>query len=180
MLTSSHSHRRLRIAPLLIAAITAGCTGGAVVKNADNDNSAALMQMYGSFKAAWNNHDATGVAGYFAPDGTYTTPTTGGPISGPAIAGFTGALFAAIPDFHIELISAHPIDSTTIAERWVVKGTWTQPFPGGPLQGVPPTGKSFTLPGAGYLVVANGKIRSDTSYFDQMAFLGQLGLLAKK
>jgi|ERR1022692_1714863 steroid delta-isomerase-like uncharacterized protein len=175
-----YSHRTFQIAPLLIAAMMAGCTGGAAVKSADNDNAAAFMPTYGLFKAAWNNHDAAGIASYFAPDGTYSTPTTGGPISGPAIAGFTGALFTAIPDFHVQVLSAHPIDSTTIAERWVVTGTWTQPFPGGPLMGTPPTGKSFTLPGAGYLVVANGKIRSDTSYFDQMAFLGQLGLLAKK
>jgi len=180
MLNSLHSHRTLPIASLLVAAIMTGCTSGAAVKNADSDSAAALMQMFGSLKTAWNNHDAAGVASHFAPDGTYSSPASGGPISGPAIAGFTGGLFAAIPDFHIQVLSAYPVDNTTIAERWVVTGTWTQPFPGGPLMGTPPTGKSFILPGASYLVVANGKISSDTGYFDQMSFLGQLGLLDKK
>jgi steroid delta-isomerase-like uncharacterized protein len=147
---------------------------------ATNQGATDIMSLYGNFKAAWNRHDAKAIAAMFHPIGTYSSPQTGQPLPPPGIEQYTGGLFAAIPDFHVDVVSATPIGPNTIAEQWVVKGTWTQPFQGGPLAGAKPSGKSFTLPGAGFLQFKDGKIASDTAYFDQMGLLTQLGVIAAK
>lgn len=55
-------------------------------------------------------------------------------------------------------------------------GTNTGPLPS-PQGMVPATGKSFRLPYADVFEIKNGKIAKHRTYFDQMGFLGQLGLL---
>ena len=41
---------------------------------------------------AWNNHDANSIAATFAEGGTYSDPTTKGPLTGPAIGAYAQAL----------------------------------------------------------------------------------------
>lgn len=88
-----------------------------------------------------------------------------------------GGLFTAIPDFKVKVVSADPVDEDTLAEQWVITGTWTKPFPGGPLAGKKPTGKSFTVPGAEFQEWSDGTIESVNAYYDQMALLSQIGVI---
>jgi steroid delta-isomerase-like uncharacterized protein len=138
------------------------------------------MKTYASLKTAWNSHDAGAIAAAFHPSGVYSNPAAGSPLTGAAIAGYTQGLFTAIPDFKVDVVSVAPVNDHVLAEQWVIKGTWTKAFPGGPLAGVPPTGKSFAVPGAGFLDIKDGKIMSDTIYFDQMSFLTQIGVIQQK
>jgi predicted ester cyclase len=69
------------------------------------------------------------------------------------------------------------VDEDTLAEQWVITGTWKKPFPAGPLAGVPPTGKAFSVPGASFLEWSDGKIQSSVHYYDQMALLTQIGVI---
>lgn len=122
----------------LVAATTAVTLALAACATGPTPQQKSNMSVYGDFKNAWNHHDAKAIAAAFATGSTYTSPATGGSLTDPAITGFTHGLFTAIPDFQVEVMSATPVDESQIAEQWVVKGTWTQPFPDGPLAGAPP------------------------------------------
>jgi steroid delta-isomerase-like uncharacterized protein len=169
------------LAPLLAAGVLAlsGCStpGSSTSVTADSDR--AMMKAFESYKAAWNRHDVAGLTAYFQPNGVYISPEAGR-LSGPALSSWLQGLFAGIPDFKVESVSANPVGDRMIASQWVIKGTWTQPFPGGPLAGAKPTGKSFAVPGASFYEWKDGKIALETAYFDQMALLVQIGVIAKK
>lgn len=122
---------------------------------------------------AWNRHDAAGVVATFSPDGTYTHPTSKGPLSGEALASYVNGLAAAFPDFSFEIVSAAPAGEGMVAAQWLMKGTNTGPF-----AGAPPTGQSVALPGADFITVEGDKIRSVQGYFDQRTLVEQLGLQA--
>ena len=94
----------------------------------------------------------------------YTTPTA----------------LTAVPDCRVEVVSVASVNDHVLAEQWVFKGTWTKPFPGGPLAGVQPSGKSFVLPGSSFIEIRDGKIVSDTVYFDNLSFLTQIGVIQPK
>lgn len=136
----------------------------------------SMMEAFDEYKAAWNSHDVPALVAFYGKNGTYSNPGTG-EISGEALEGWLQGLFTAIPDFKVQVVSADPVDDNTLAEQWVIKGTWTKPFSGGPLAGKKPTGKSFTVPGAEFQEWADGKIQSVDAYFDQMAWLIQLGVI---
>ena len=84
-----------------------------------------------------------------------------------------------MPDFRIDSTQADAVGDR-IVDRWIVKGTWAQPFPGGPLAGAKPSGRAFTLPGVSIAEVEGGKRRSYTQYWDQLAFLSQIGVIEAK
>jgi steroid delta-isomerase-like uncharacterized protein len=143
------------------------------------DSERAMMKALKSYEVAWNRHDVAGVVAYFQPNGTYIHPGAGR-LSGPALTAWLQGLFAAIPDFKVDGVSANPAGDRMIASQWVIKGTWTQPFPSGPLAGAKPTGKSFAVPGASFYEWKDGKFASETTYFDQLAFLSQIGAIGQK
>ena len=58
-----------------------------------------------------------------------------------------------------------------VAAEWLMKGTNSGPFAGGP-----PPGKSVALPGADFLTVDGDKISSVKGYFDRRTLVEQLGL----
>jgi predicted ester cyclase len=138
-----------------------------------------MMKTMKSYELAWNRHDVARVVAYFQPNGTYINPVAGR-LSGPAMTGWLQGLFAAIPDFKVETVSANPLGDRMIVSQWVIKGTWTQPFPSGPLAGAKPTGKSFTVAGASFYEWKDGNFSSETANFDQLAFLTQIGATGQK
>ncbi len=162
---------------VLSGCATPSAPPGASSAAATNDS---MMKAYREYKAAWNRHDVAAATSYYRQNGTLNNPAAGGQVSGPALAGWMQALFTAIPDFKIDIVSADPVGNQKVADQWVIKGTWTQPFPAGPLAGMKPTGKSFMVPGAGYYEWKDGKMVSATHYFDQLAFLTQIGVIGQK
>ena len=144
------------------------------------ESTGAMMKAYGGYKSAWDRHDVEAIVDYYHQGGTLSNPAAGGTVSGPGLAGWLQGLFAAIPDFRVELVSAGPLGDQRVADQWVIKGTWTKPFPGGPLAGAQPTGMSFSVPGASFYDWKDGKIVAGVQYFDQMAFLTQIGVVAGK
>ncbi len=167
--------------PMLAAGVLVlnACTTTRSSPSAGADNKSAMMKTFEGYKAAWNRHDVSSIAAYFQPNGTYVDPGAGR-MSGPAFTSWLQGLFAGIPDFKVESVSANPVGDRMIASQWVIKGTWTQPFPSGPLAGVKPTGKSFAVPGASIYEWKDGKIVLETAYFDQLALLRQIGVIAQK
>ena len=120
---------------------------------------------------AWNRRDPAGIVATLTENGTYTDPTTNGELTGQAIADYTAGLFASFPDLSFEVVSAASTGEGTVAAQWVMNGTNTGSF-----AGLPPTGRSVSLPGADFITVEGDKVRSVQGYFDQKTFVEQLGL----
>ncbi len=119
---------------------------------------------------AWNRHDPAAIVATFAEGGTYSDPTVP-PLAAEAMIAYTSGLFAAFPNLSFEVVSAAQTGDQSVAAQWMMHGTNT-----GPLAGSPPTGKAVALPGADFITVDGDKIRAVQGYFDQKAFLEQLGL----
>lgn len=119
---------------------------------------------------AWNRRDPAAIVATFVEGGTYSDPTVPA-LTGSALAAHASGFFAAFPDLAFEIVSAAQTGDHTIAAQWMMHGTNT-----GPLVGGPPTGKAVALPGADFITVDGDKIHSVQGYFDQKAFLEQLGL----
>jgi steroid delta-isomerase-like uncharacterized protein len=122
---------------------------------------------------AWNRRDPAAIQASFAEGGTYRDPGVPDGLTGPAIAAYADIFFAAFPDLSFEIVSAAPAGEGIVAVQWLMRGTNS-----GPLRGNPPTGRTIALPGADFITVADGKVRSVEGYFDQKTFLEQLGLQA--
>jgi steroid delta-isomerase-like uncharacterized protein len=119
----------------------------------------------------WNRRDPAAVLATMAPDGTYTDPTTGGPLSGDPFAGHMKGLFSAFPDVSFEIASVGEAAPDLVAAQWVMRGTNT-----GSMYGLPPTGRQVTLHGADFIRVTGNAIRSVDGYFDAGDVPKQLGL----
>jgi steroid delta-isomerase-like uncharacterized protein len=127
-----------------------------------------IAQQY--FKA-WNQHDAAAIVATFAKSGTYADPATPGLLSGPAIGAYAQAIWEAFPDLSFEIGSVVENGSDLVCAEWLMKGTNTGSF-----NGLPPTGAAATLPGADFIRVEDGKIRSVQGYFDSGVLPRALGL----
>ena len=79
--------------------------------------------------AAWNDHDAQAVVRSLADGGSYEDPTTGGPLTGDALAANVATLLAGFPDVHFDLVSVAHTGDTTAAAQWLMRGTSTGPGP---------------------------------------------------
>ena len=130
-------------------------------------NALTLAQRYFD---AWNAHDTDAILATFAAGGIYADPSSG-EISGRAIAAYASGLYSAFPDLAFEIVSHGLMDAHTVGAQWLMRGTNT-----GSLNGLPPTGKSICLPGADFIRVEGGKIRSLQGYFDSRTVPEQLGL----
>ena len=124
---------------------------------------------------AWNEHDPAGVVDSLTPTGTYEDPTTGGPLTGDALAASVAGVLTGFPDVRFELVTVSATGDTSAAAQWVMHGTNTGPMPGGPA-----TGRAIALPGADFLTYDPGADRLSTvvGYFDTATMLAQLGLRA--
>ena len=54
---------------------------------------------------SWNSHDPQLVVAALTDGGTYEDPTTGGPISGDALAANVAGVYDAFPDVRFEIVS---------------------------------------------------------------------------
>jgi predicted ester cyclase len=85
------------------------------------------------------------------------------------------AYFAAFPGLRHEVVDFVEAGETIALElRITGTHTGTMQTPNGP---IPPTGRQVTWESVDFVKVAGGKIVSWHAYFDQMAFLMQLGLI---
>jgi steroid delta-isomerase-like uncharacterized protein len=89
------------------------------------------------------------------------------------IRDYFASLFAAIPDFRLEVQSMVAEDDQ-VAVHWRASGT----FDGdGKFQGLSPNGRPVELQGLDLLTVEDGKITSNYAYTNGMEFARQVGAL---
>jgi len=119
---------------------------------------------------AWIAHDADAIVKTFASGGTYSDPTTG-EIAGDAIGANAKRLWDAFPELSFDIVSIAEAGAGRVVVEWIIKGTNTESF-----QGLPPTGRSVSLPGVDVIEIGPDGIQSVRGYFDTRAVPEQLGL----
>ena len=120
---------------------------------------------------AWNGRDVAAILDSFVAGGTYTDPTTPGPLSGDALGAHITGLWQAFPDLSFEIVSQAETGGGKLAAEWLMRGTNTGSF-----RGLPPTGKPVELAGADFFTTEGPKIRTVTGYFDSGTVPRQIGL----
>jgi steroid delta-isomerase-like uncharacterized protein len=89
------------------------------------------------------------------------------------IRDYFGSMFAAIPDFTIE-VDSMVAEGDQVAVRWHAAGT----FDGAKkFQGLAPNGRRVELEGVDLFTVTDGKIVSNHAYTNGMEFARQVGAL---
>ena len=122
--------------------------------------------------AAWSSGDPDRLASIFTDDGVYEDGTMGVLTGGKAeLKAFADGIFAAIPDFTVELSSLFT-SGPWAGMEWTMSGTHR-----GDLPGLPATGKPFTLRGASILELSSGQLARCTDYWDMVSFLRQIGAM---
>ena len=89
-----------------------------------------------------------------------------------AIEDYFRELFAAAPDAELSL-SRLVTGEREAAAEWRLRGT----FDGAAFHGIEPTGKPFELRGVDFFELEDGKLVSNTGYYDGAEFARQIGLL---
>ncbi len=123
---------------------------------------------------AINAHDAEAIGALYADDGVLSDPA--GEFRGPeAIVQYWESFFTAFPDLSGRDEFKAESGDTAINE-WSASGTHSGPLET-PEGTIPATGKQATLRGCDAITVRDGRITSHRVYYDQLAFMTQLGLV---
>ncbi len=89
-----------------------------------------------------------------------------------AIAAYFAEAFAALPDFHMEMVRLIA-EGDDVFVHWHLTGTHS----GAPFQGIAPTGRRVALDGMDHFVLRDGVVVSNFVVYDQMQFARQIGML---
>ncbi|MFI6014968.1 ester cyclase [Streptomyces sp. NPDC051243] len=120
--------------------------------------------------------DAKTFSELYAEDAVALTPD-GGEIRGrDGIVEYWRQMTDAIPDGTYESVHAYEVGDTAIDEGYF-SGRNTGPIQLPTGETLPPTQKEIRIRGVDFATVRDGKIVEYRLYFDEMDFLGQLGLL---
>ncbi len=123
---------------------------------------------------AINAHDAAAIGALYADDAVFSEPA--GEFRGrEAIVQYWESFFEAFPDLSGRDEFKAESGDTAINE-WSASGTNSGPMET-PEGTMPATGKRMTLRGCDAITVRDGRIRSHRAYYDQLAFMTQLGLV---
>jgi steroid delta-isomerase-like uncharacterized protein len=134
-----------------------------------------LQDLVGQFYGAFNRGDMDAAEACFAPDVITVDPASGERRGAEAWRAYGETFKHAMPDAKLNLRSA-----VEAGDRIAVEGTFTGTFTG-PLRTpegeAPPNGKAFSLDYMEVFTIRGDRIASQHVYYDQVAFLGQLGLM---
>jgi ketosteroid isomerase-like protein len=123
------------------------------------------------FSGEWHT-----AAELYAPDAVAVTPDRGEVSGNDSIVAWSKELIDAFPDAKYEPVNEYESGHTAIDEGYFA-GTNTGPLQGPTGETIPATGKSVRVRACDIATVENGVITSHRFYYDQMDFLGQLGLM---
>src|SRR5215510_973694 len=144
-----------------------------VVAEASATVTPRLDRMFEDWAAAWSQHDVQKLLSLCTDDCTYEDVTMGAISRGKAeVKSFANAVFAAFPDFRIQVTSGFIAGNWAGAE-WTMSGTHK-----GDLPGMPATGKSFAVRGCTICELRAGKITRNSDYWDRVSFSKQTGVMS--
>ena len=131
--------------------------------------------MVAGYLAAWNAHDSAAAAEFFAEDVVYYDASVGTPLTGKEAAksGVIDNFLTAAPDASWKMRGEPVVEGDRVSFEWEFSGTNTGPWG----DGTAATGKPFAFTGASMFTVKDGKITSQSDYYDALGFYKQLGLM---
>jgi steroid delta-isomerase-like uncharacterized protein len=135
---------------------------------------AKARELSDRYTDAINAHDPQAIAALYA-EGAGLEEPAGAFLGREALLEYWERFFEAFPDLVVrDEVKAESGD--TAINEWSVSGTNSGPMetPEGTIQA---TGKRVTIRGCDVLTVGDGLIRSHRAYYDQLAFMTQLGLV---
>ncbi len=140
-------------------------------------NMAVLKKLAENVQKAWDNQDMNALVQLYAEDAVMFMPGDAEPIKGrEAIEKNQAAFIRAMPDMTLKFTTIL-IQGNHIAFEGIFTGTFTGPL-ASPEGDIPPTGRSVK---AGFAFIAkvnaDGLIEEDRTYFDNLDFMKQLGLI---
>jgi len=91
---------------------------------------------------------------------------------GDAMARYFTTLFAALPDFHMEVVALAETGEDVFV-HWHLTGTHT----GAPFEGIDATGRALAIDGMDHFVIRDATVATNFVVFDQMQFARQIGML---
>lgn len=127
-------------------------------------------------EALTSTPDLKAVAELYAVDAVAFTPDAGEIHGRDNIVDYWRQMTDSVTGASYESVYAVEVGDTAIDEGYY-HGTNTGPLPLPSGESLPATGKSVRIRGCDIATVEDGRIVSYRLYFDQMDFLGQLGLL---
>jgi steroid delta-isomerase-like uncharacterized protein len=124
-----------------------------------------------------NRHDTLALAALYADNAPILSPNWEGAKIGPAgIREIYSRYFSGTPDLQHQLKHLIATDSALVIE-YTTHGTLTNPEANTPVY---MKGKAYTLQNCTRLDIRDGKIIRQVNYFDQVAFLRQVGFFDQK
>lgn len=134
---------------------------------------AANVAIVKDYLAAWNAKDIDKAASYFADDVTYYDASVGTPVEGmaDAKAKVVASFINAVPDLKWEMLGDPIAQGDMVAFQWRFSGTNTAAWG----DGTEPANKPFMFVGASVFSVKDGKIKTQSDYYDALGFYKQLG-----
>lgn len=127
-----------------------------------------------AYFAALNDHDVDAAAALWKPGsidravGLFEFP-----VPSPEFRSYFGGLFAAIPDFRVEVLSV-TAQKDTAAVRYIVHGTFNG---SGTFEGLVPNGAVAKVEGCDVMTVHDGRIVENHGYINGADMARQLGAL---
>ena len=123
------------------------------------------------------DHDTLGLAMMYADTAIIESPNWEGTKKGPAaIREIYSRYFTTSPDLTHRQVNIFTNDKTIVIE-YIFSGTMVDPEKGSPAY---MRGKKYTLKACSRMNIENGKIAAQSYYFDQVAFLRQVGFFDQK
>ncbi len=143
----------------------------------EQQNMADLIKVAEGVQKAWDNQDMNALVQLYAEDAVMFMPGEAEPVRGrKAIAENQTTFLRAMPDLTLKFTTIL-IQGNHIAFEGIFTGTFTGPL-ASPEGDIPPTGRSVK---AGFAFIgkvnADGLIAEDRTYFDNLDFMKQLGLI---
>ena len=129
-------------------------------------------QLHRAMFQAIQDRDHTRLRQLFGPTSTHAS-SDGATVTGPdpvvaEVEGFT----TAFPDLDIEIRHQHACGPDTSVIEYTFRGTHN-----GPLESLPPTGRSVAVVACSVLTAEGDTIAHEADYFDALAMLTQLGVM---
>jgi steroid delta-isomerase-like uncharacterized protein len=121
-----------------------------------------------------NEHDAEALRPLLADDIVHNVVPIGIRRGPDAVVAYFRALFAATPDFRVE-IDRVAGSRGTVFVKWHATGTFT----GDAFLGIEPTGRGIELVGMDCMTIADGRIAENTVVYDGGSFMRQIGMLPR-
>ena len=125
---------------------------------------------------ALNAHDLKKFRSFHAENVVLQAPDNPEPIRGiDSVAKWYKTFFDAFPDMHAT-VERSVNQGEWLAVEYTITGTHKGPLPGPGGVTVPPTNKTVRIANLSLYRVKGGKVAEVHEYFDQLAFISQLGL----